>query len=71
MDQRDPDILLKAEPLENSKIWQSSVLELKAFILLKGGKKLAKEAFNSILNLKTPSSLNTRAKNIIEYLKEE
>ncbi len=74
MDQRDPDILLKkVEPLENSKIWQSSALELKAFILLKGGKKkLAKEAFNSILNLKnSPSSLNTRARNMIEYLKEE
>ena len=42
MDQRDPDILLKkVEPLENSKIWQSSALELKAFILLKGGKKIS------------------------------
>ena len=35
-------------------------------------KKLAKETFQSILNLKTsPSSLSTRARNMVEYLKEE
>ena len=74
MDKIDPETLLKKiEPLENSKVWQSSALELKAFIFLKNNnKKLAKEAFQSILNLKTsPSSLSTRARNMIEYLKEE
>ena len=74
MDKIDPETLLKKiEPLENSKVWQSSALELKAFIFLKNNnKKLAKETFQSILNLKTsPSSLSTRARNMIEYLKEE
>ena len=66
-------LLKKVKPLENSKVWQSSALELKAFILLKDGqKKSAREAFQSILNLKSsPSSLSTRARNMIEYLKEE
>ncbi len=74
MDKIAPETLLKKiEPLENSKIWQSSALELKAFIFLKNNnKKLAKETFQSILNLKTsPSSLSTRARNMVEYLKEE
>ena len=74
MDKIAPETLLKKiEPLENSKVWQSSALELKAFIFLKNNnKKLAKETFQSILNLKTsPSSLSTRARNMIEYLKEE
>ena len=74
MDKTDPETLLKKiEPLEKSKVWQSSALELKAFVLLKDNrKKLAKEVFQSILNLKTsPSSLSTRARNMIEYLKEE
>ena len=74
MDKVNPDILLKKiEPLENSKVWQSSALELKAFIFLKNNnKKSAKETFQSILNLKTsPSSLSTRARNMIEYLKKE
>ena len=73
MDNIDPETLLKKiEPLENSQVWQSSALELKAFIFLKNNnKKLAKEAFKSILNLKTsPSSLSTRARNMIEHLKE-
>ncbi len=74
MDKIAPETLLKKiEPLENSKVWQSSALELKAFIFLKNNnKKLARETFQSILNLKTsPSSLSTRARNMIEYLKEE
>ena len=74
MDKIAPEALLKKiEPLENSKVWQSSALELKAFIFLKNNnKKLAKETFQSILNLKTsPSSLSTRARNMVEYLKEE
>ena len=74
MDKIAPETLLKKiEPLENSKVWQSSALELKAFVFLKNNnKKLAKETFQSILNLKTsPSSLSTRARNMVEYLKEE
>ena len=74
MDNNDPETLLKKiEPLENSQVWQSSALELKAFIFLQNNnKKLAKEAFKSILSLKTsPSSLSTRARNMIEHLKEE
>ena len=40
MDKIEPEILLKKiQPLENSKIWQSSALELKAFIFLKTNKK--------------------------------
>ena len=74
MDEVKAEVLLKkVQPLENSKVWQSSALELKAFILLKDGrKKLARETFQSILNLQSsPSSLSTRARNMIEYLKEE
>ena len=73
MDKEDPLILLeKVKPLEASKIWKSSALELKAFIYLKTEKKeQAKETFQSILDQKnTPSSLSTRATNMIEYLKE-
>ena len=73
MDKEDPLILLeKVKPLESSKIWKSSALELKAFIYLKTEKKeQAKETFQSILDQKnTPSSLSTRARNMIEYLKE-
>ena len=73
MDKVDPLILLeKVKPLESSKIWKSSALELKAFIYLKTEKKeQAKETFQSILDQKnTPSSLSTRARNMIEYLKD-
>ena len=73
MDKVDPLILLeKVKPLEASKIWKSSALELKAFIYLKTEKKeQAKETFQSILDQKnSPSSLSTRARNMIEYLKE-
>ena len=35
-------------------------------------KKIARETFESILDLKSsPSSLSTRARNMIEYLKEK
>ena len=74
MDKVDPLILLeKVKPLEASKIWKSSALELKAFIYLKTEKKeQAKETFQSILDQKnSPSSLSSRARNMIEYLKEE
>ena len=74
MDKIDSEVLLrKIQPLENSKVWQSSALELKAFIYLKDKKNiLAKEVFQSILNLKSsPSSLSTRARNMIEYLKDK
>jgi len=74
MDKVDPLILLeKVKPLEASRIWKSSALELKAFIYLKTKKKeKAKETFQSILDQKnTPSSLSTRARNMIEYLKED
>jgi hypothetical protein len=74
MDKVDPlNLLEKLKPLEASKIWKSSALELKAFIYLKTEKKeQAKETFQSILDQKnTPSSLSTRARNMIEYLKEE
>ena len=73
MDKVDPLILLeKVKPLEASMIWKSSALELKAFIYLKTKKnEQAKEIFQSILDQKnTPSSLSTRARNMIEYLKE-
>ncbi len=74
MDIEDPDILLKKiEKLESSKIWQSSAMEMKAFLFLKMDKKeKAKEIFDSILKLpSSPSSLANRAKNMIEYLKDE
>ena len=74
MDKVDPLILLeKVKPLEASRIWKSSALELKAFIYMKTEKKeQAKETFQSILDQKnTPSSLSTRARNMIEYLKEK
>lgn len=74
MDKIDSEVLLrKIQPLENSKVWQSSALELKAFIYLKDKKNVsAKEVFQSILNLKSsPSSLSTRARNMIEYLKDK
>ena len=74
MDKIDSEVLLrKIQPLENSKVWQSSALELKAYIYLKDKKIIsAKEVFQSILNLKSsPSSLSTRARNMIEFLKDK
>ena len=73
MDTKDPQILLeKINKLESSQIWRSSALEMKAFLKLKQNKiEEARKIFESILNLpSTPSSLATRAKNMIDYLKD-
>jgi hypothetical protein len=71
IDSDDPDILLKKlEPLENSLIWKSSALELKAFIFLKNNKREeALKVFEEIdLMPSKPSSLGLRAKNMIDFL---
>ena len=67
------DLLEKISPLEASNIWKSSALELKAYIYLKNNQiNNAIETFDSILKLPSkPSSLSTRAQNMIDYLKEE
>ncbi len=64
------NLLTKLEPLRNSLIWKSSVLELTAFIHLKNGqKKEALEVFESILEMPNkPSSLGLRAKNMVDFL---
>ena len=66
MDKEDPLILLeKVKPLEASKIWKSSALELKAFIYLKTEKKeQAKETFQSILDQKILRLLYPREQEI-------
>ena len=60
----------KLEPLENSLIWKSSALELKAFIYLKNNQKQeALNIFESIISRPSkPSSLGLRAKNMIDFL---
>ncbi|MEE2695157.1 MAG: hypothetical protein VX976_02235 [Pseudomonadota bacterium] len=71
LDSRNPEILLeKLQPLENSIIWKSSALELKAFVYLKNNEiAKAMEVFESIINLPSkPSSLARRAKNMIDFL---
>ena len=73
MDTEDPKALLeKINKLESSQIWRSSALEMKAFLKLKQKKEEeALKIFESILNLpSTPSSLATRAKNMVDYLKD-
>ena len=73
MDTEDPQVLLdKINKLESSQIWKSSALEMKGFLKLKQNKiEEARKVFESILNLpSTPSSLATRAKNMIDYLKD-
>ena len=73
MDSEDPQGLLdKINKLESSKIWRSSALEMKAFLKLKQNKmEEARETFEAILNLpSTPSSLSTRAKNMLDFLKD-
>ena len=73
MDIDDPvTLLMKIENLEASKIWKSSALEMKGFLFLKMKQKdKAKEIFSSILDLpSSPSSLATRAKSMLEFLKE-
>ena len=71
MDTEDPKALLeKINKLESSQIWRSSALEMKAFLKLKQNKvEEARKIFEGILNLpSTPSSLATRAKNMVDYL---
>ena len=73
MDIDDPvTLLMKIENLEASKIWKSSALEMKGFLFLKMKQKdKAKVIFSSILDLpSSPSSLATRAKSMLEFLKE-
>ena len=73
MDTEDPQILLnKINKLETSQIWKSSALEIKAFLKLKQNKtEEARKVFEAILNLpSTPSSLATRARNMVDYLKD-
>ncbi len=73
MDTEDPKALLeKINKLESSQIWRSSALEMKAFLKLKQNKiEEAIKIFEGILNLpSTPSSLATRAKNMVDYLKD-
>ena len=73
MDTQDPQNLLdRIDKLESSQIWRSSALEMKAFLKLKQNKKEeARKAFEKILNLpSTPSSLATRARNMVDYLKD-
>ena len=73
MDTEDPQVLLKKiNKLESSQIWRSSALEMKAFLKLKQNKvEEARKIFEGILNLpSTPSSLATRAKNMVDYLKD-
>ena len=73
MDTEEPQTLLeKINKLESSQIWRSSALEMKAFLKLKQNKvEEARKIFEGILNLpSTPSSLATRAKNMVDYLKD-
>ena len=73
MDTEDPQALLKKiNKLESSQIWRSSALEMKAFLKLKQNKvEEARKIFEGILNLpSTPSSLATRAKNMVDYLED-
>ena len=73
MDTEDPQTLLKKiNKLESSQIWRSSALEMKAFLKLKQNKvEEARKIFEGILNLpSTPSSLATRAKNMVDYLED-
>ena len=72
MDSLSPELLIKKlEPLEESKIWKSSALELKAFIFLqKGETNNAIEVFESISAMpNTPSSLSNRSRNMLDLLK--
>ena len=73
MDTEEPQTLLeKINKLESSQIWRSSALEMKAFLKLKQNKvDESRKIFEEILNLpSTPSSLATRAKNMVDYLKD-
>ena len=52
MDKTDSEVLLrKIQPLENSKVWQSSALELKAFIYLKDKFSISEKFFSILLSI--------------------
>lgn len=71
IDTKNPDLLLeKLIPLEKSKIWKSSALELMAFIYLKKSDKTkAIEIFRRLSQFQdTPSSLSNRSQNMLDFL---
>ena len=71
IDTKNSDLLLeKLIPLEKSKIWKSSALELMAFIYLKkSDKEKAIEIFKSISQMQnTPSSLFNRSQSMLDFL---
>ena len=71
LDSEEPQKLLnKLKPLEDSLIWKSSALELKAFVYLKlNEKEKALETFESIIQMPNkPSTLGLRAKNMYDFL---
>ncbi len=71
IDTKNSDLLLeKLIPLEKSKIWKSSALELMAFIYLKkSDREKAIEIFKSISQMQnTPSSLSNRSQSMLDFL---
>ena len=71
IDTKNSDLLLqKLIPLEKSKIWKSSALELMAFIYLKKSDNVkAIEIFRTLSQLQdTPSSLANRSQNMLDFL---
>ena len=71
IDTKNSDLLLqKLIPLEKSKIWKSSALELMAFIYLKKSDNAkAIEIFRTLSQLQdTPSSLANRSQNMLDFL---
>ena len=71
LDTEEPQKLLnKLKPLEDSLIWKSSALELKAFVYLKLNEKdKARQTFESIIQMPNkPSTLGLRAKNMYDFL---
>lgn len=74
LDHKSPEVLLsKLQPLENSIIWKSSALELKAFVYLRNNQTdEAIKTFESIAEMPNkPSSLGLRAKNMIDFLRKK
>ena len=71
IDTKNSDLLLqKLIPLEKSKIWKSSALELMAFVYLKKSNNAkAIEIFRTLSQLQdTPSSLANRSQNMLDFL---
>ena len=71
IDTKNSDLLLqKLIPLEKSKIWKSSALELMAFVYLKKSNNAkAIEIFRTLSQLQdTPSSLSNRSQNMLDFL---